>query len=142
VPRQSADVARFDRDDPEALVSAGLAPSGPAVGAGEVISHGLGEVPERLLLHYVAAFGQPSVLGTGFGELDGLREVPWHGAAAGTPPGLLFDGEVPDVPGVRAVPGQDGLLCWRRCQPVAGHESDLVATTDSLEEVKRRFLPV
>jgi hypothetical protein len=36
--------------------------------------------------------------------------------------------------------GQASLLCGRWREPVAGHKSNLVATTDILEAVKRRFM--
>jgi hypothetical protein len=85
-------VAGPDRDDPEPLIPASLPPSGLAAGSGEEVRHGLGEVPQRLLLDRLAATGQPLVLGAGLGELGCLRAVPWRAAAAGTPPRLLLDG--------------------------------------------------
>jgi hypothetical protein len=140
VPGQPTYVTGLDRDDPEAFVPSGLAPGGFVVSADKVVGHGLGEVPQRLLLHHLAAFPQPCVFGPGLSQLSVLCAIPWCTAAAGAPPGLLLGGEVPDVPGVRAVPGQDGQLRWRRCQPVAGHESNLITTTDSLERGERRSL--
>jgi len=111
------------------------------VGAGEVIGHGLGEVTQRLLLHHLAALGQPPVLGPGLGQLGGLGAVAGRVTAAGPPPGLLLDGQVPHVPGVRTVLPQEGLLhrCWD--QTVAGHDSNLLSNTDVSEEVKRRSSP-
>jgi hypothetical protein len=137
---ESADVAWLDRDDPEPLIPAGLAPARLAVDAGEEVGHGLGEVPQRLLLYHLAAAGQPTVLSAGIGQLRRLRTVGWRMAAAGPPPGLLLDGQVPHEPSVRAVLPQGDLLRWRWHQPVARHESNLLATTDSLEEVERRAL--
>jgi hypothetical protein len=111
------------------------------VGPGEEAGHGLGEVAQRLLLHHLAAASQPAELGAGLGELGGLRTVPGRAAAPRPPPGVLLDGEVSYVPGVGAVLTQDLLLFWCWRQPVAGHDSNLVATADILEGVKRRFLP-
>jgi hypothetical protein len=134
----ATDVGGLDRNNAEAFVSPFLAPSWLAVGSSEVEDHGLGEVPKRLLLHHLATFGKPSVLGTGRGQLGCLRTVPRGLASAGTPPGLLLNGQVPHVSGVRAMLAQDGSLRWCGCQPVSGHASNLVATTDTLGEVGRR----
>jgi hypothetical protein len=80
------------------------------VGAGEEVRHGLGEVTQRLLLHHLAALPQPCVLGTRLGKVTALVDIARSAAAAGPPPGLLLDGEVPHIPGVGAMPGQYRLL--------------------------------
>jgi hypothetical protein len=67
-----------------------------------------------LLLHNLAAVGQPLAGRAGFGQLRCLRAVSRRGPAAGIPPRLLLDGQVPYEPGVCAVTGQDGPLRWRR----------------------------
>jgi hypothetical protein len=139
VAGHATDVGSLERNYAEALVSPFLAPSRLAVGSSEVVDHGLGEVPKRLLLHHLATFGKPSVLGTGRGQLGCLRTVPRGLASAGTPPGLLLNGQVPHVSGVSAMLAQDGSLRFRGCQPVSGHASKLVAATDTLGEVERRF---
>jgi len=54
VAGQPADVGGLDRDIPESLVMAGLAPGWLAVSTGEVAGHRLGEVPQRLLLNHLA----------------------------------------------------------------------------------------
>jgi len=54
---------------------------------------------------------------------------------------VLFDGEVPDVPGVAAVVPQHRFLGGGRAEPVPGHANTLSDTTDISGEVKRRFLP-
>jgi hypothetical protein len=54
---------------------------------------------------------------------------------------VLLEGEIPQIPGMGAMLAQDLLLFWRWLQPVPGHESNVLATTDILEGVKRRFLP-
>jgi hypothetical protein len=72
--------------------------------------------------------------------MRGLRAVTGRGAAAGTPPRLLLDREVPDVSGVRAVLAQNPFLGWGNDQAVTGHTNTLSTNADVLEEVKRRFL--
>lgn len=74
-------------------------------------------------------------------QLTTLSGVARDAAAAGPPPGLLLDGQVPHIPGVGTVLPQDELLfgCW--LQPVSGHDSNLLSSTDILEGVKRRFIP-
>jgi hypothetical protein len=131
----------FDRDDPESFIPAGLAPGGLAVGTGEVVHHRMGEVSQGLLLHHLAAATQPVGRGAGLGQLDCLCAVAGCALAAGAPPGLLLDGQVPHIPGVGAMLGEDDLLRWRWHHPVPGHESNLITTADISGEVKRRFLP-
>ena len=55
------------------------------------------------------------------GQLPGLLQVARRGTASRTPPGVLLDREVPHVPGVRAVPQQDGFLLAGRLEAVSGH---------------------
>ena len=55
--------------------------------------------------------------------------------------GVLFDGQVPHVPGVRTVVPQHRLLGERGEQPVPGHTNTLANATDISGEVTRRFLP-
>jgi hypothetical protein len=83
-------------DDQESLASAGLPPGGAVVGSAEETAHGLVEVAERLLLHRIG-----------------------RGLPDRTPPGVLFDGEVPHIPGVGAVPEQGGFLLagWLKTVP-------------------------
>ena len=64
--------------------------------------------------------------------------------AKGLVPGaacVLLDGQVPYVPGVRAVVPQRCLLGRRGEQAVPGHANTVSDTTDIPGEVKRRFLP-
>jgi hypothetical protein len=100
------------------------------VSASEEVRHGLGEVPQSLLLHHLAASGQPSERDAGLGQLRCLRAVPRRALAPGTPPQLLLDGEVPHEPGVRAMLSQDPLLGGGNNQAVAGHTSKLSNHTD------------
>jgi hypothetical protein len=52
---------------------------------------------------------------------------------------VLLDGQVPYVPGVRAVVLQHRLLGGRGEQPVPRHTNTVANTTDIFREVKRRF---
>jgi hypothetical protein len=129
--------------DPEPLIPTRLSPCRPP---GRVLrveerSHRLGEVAQRLLLHSLRAFGQPGVLRAGSGELSALLQVARRALPTGVPVRVLLDGEVPHVPGVRAVVPQHGLLGVRGEQSVPGHTNILSIDTDISEEVKRRVLP-
>ena len=71
--------------DPEPLIPPGLAPRRAAVRPGEEAGHGPREVPQRLLLHCVAAPGEPRVA------------PPARRSAAGTAPGSRARNGVPDA---------------------------------------------
>src|SRR6266516_1174128 len=60
---------------------------------------------------------------------------------ARAPVRVLLDGEVPHVPGVRAVAVQHRFLSGRGKQSVAGRANTLAKATDISGEVKRRLLP-
>jgi hypothetical protein len=102
--------------DAESLIAPGLAPGlAPGRPPGRVARveercHRPGEVAQGLLLDGLGAGRQPRVLGPRGGELPALLEVAGSALAAGVPVGVLFDGEVPDVPGVAAVVPQHCLL--------------------------------
>src|SRR5439155_18052611 len=100
---QTAHVAGPDGDDPESLVPADLPPRRTVMRTAQVVCHGLGEVAQRLLLHYLRACGQPRVLRACDGELPTLLEVARSALAARAPVSVLLDREVPNVPGVAAV---------------------------------------
>jgi hypothetical protein len=131
-------VGGLDRDDPEALVPAGLAPGRLAVGACEEAGHGLGEVAQGLLLHHLAAIAQPPGRGPGLGQLRRLRHVARRAPAPGTPPRLLLDGKVPDVPGVRTMRPHNPFLIRGNDQAVTAHANTISSNADNPEEVKRR----
>jgi hypothetical protein len=42
------------------------------------------------------------------------HQVPWRGAPAWLPPPMLFDRQIPHIPGIRTAPEQRGLLFGRR----------------------------
>ena len=128
-------------NDPEPLVSAGLPPSRTSgrVARIEERGHGLCEVPQCLLLYRLRACGQPRVLGAGLCELSALLRVAGRALSARVPVGVLLDGQVPHVPGVRAVFPQHCLL--GRCgeQAIPAHTNTLSTITDISREVKRHF---
>jgi hypothetical protein len=127
-------------DDTEALVAADLPPGGPAMGPGEEACHCLREVPQRLLLDSLRPGSQPGELGAGLGELAALGNEPGRGGAAESPVLVLLHSKIPHEPGVRTVFPQDQFLPQSRHEPVTGHESNLLATTDTFEEVTRRHV--
>jgi hypothetical protein len=146
--------------DAESLVHVPLAATGAAVGAGVEVPHRLAEVPQRLLLHILRSGRQPRVLRPRLGEHPRLFDV--TGQRPHRPP-LLVDvlvpvpvdpprcrpvglqgaelvqipGQVPHIPGVRAVPEQDSFLLKRGVQPVPGHATTVPGTTDILERRQR-----
>ncbi len=130
-------------DDPEPLVPPGLTPRRPPgrVARIEERLHRLGEVPQRLLLHRLGTGGQPQVLRPRRGELPALSQVARRALAARVPVGVLLDGQVPHVPGVRAVVPQHRFLGGRGDEPVPGHTNTLSDTADISGEEARRFLP-
>ncbi len=123
-------VSGSDSNDPESFVPTSFPPCRPATHAGEEARNSLSEVPQRLLLHHLAALGQPTELGPGRGQLTALLHVPRRTGAAATPVRLLLHGKVPHVPSVRTMSPEDHLLRWRRNQAVAAHESNIRSTTD------------
>ena len=143
VPAHAAHVPRPAAlpGDPEPLVPAGLAPRRAAVRPGEQARHGPREVPQRLLLHRLAAPGEPRAARPRGRQLPGLLQVAGRGTAPRAPPGVLLDREVPHVPGVRAVPQQDGFLLAGRLESVSGH-ANIIPDLNSLRgSTMARSLP-
>jgi hypothetical protein len=54
---------------------------------------------------------------------------------------VLLDGQIPHVPGLRAVIAHYRFLGGRGEQPVSGHTNTVAMTTDISGGVKQRFLP-
>jgi hypothetical protein len=129
-PIELFDVALLKPDLAEAFVYTGLAPRRATMGAREEVSHGLGKVPQRLLLHRLGSGPQPVVLGADLSQLRRLLVVPRR-ATARLPPLLLLDGQVPYKPGVPAMFQQHRLLSRRRQQPKPRHTRKLTMATDT-----------
>ena len=123
------DVLRLEPDLPEPFIHACLAPRRPTMSAAEKITHSLGEVPQRLLLHCLRSGRQPITFGADLGQLCGLLVVPRR-AAPRLPKLLLFDGEIPDKSGMPAMFQQHLLLngCWQQSEP--RHSCKLARPTD------------
>ncbi len=128
-PVQLCDMAPFDPDLSKTLIQTGLAKRRTSMGARKEVVHGLGEVPQRLLLHRLRSGRQPVVFGADLGQLGGLLVVP-RGTTARLPPLLLLDGQVPHKPGMSAMLQQHHLLSRRRQQPEPRHIRKLTAGTD------------
>ncbi len=126
---ETLDVVRFHRDLPESLMYTGFAPGRAAVRSGEKVAHCLGEVPQRLLLHRLRTGRQPVVLGAGCGQLSALL-IEAGRAAPRLPVLVLLDGEVPYVPGVATMLGQQRRLLGGRKQPKSRHASNVATSTD------------
>jgi hypothetical protein len=125
------DMLGFDRDDPETLRQALLAPRRLPVGSTEEVPHGLVEVSDGLLLDGHTALRQPRVIRPRGRQLTAAHRESRHSAASGTPPGLLLAAEVPHVPGIRAMPQQDCFLRGSWFKPVPGHARSLSPESDN-----------
>jgi hypothetical protein len=75
------------------------------------------EVLEGLLHHIGVALAQPFVLPPGLGQLAALLGETGRRLLAPAPVGVLLDGQVPHIPGVRAVAEHDARLLTRRIHP-------------------------
>jgi hypothetical protein len=135
---QPTNVMRLDSDDTEPFVASGLAPCRSAMGASEEVPQGLVKVAERLLLHHLAATGQPSMFPPCRRELPALLEISRRMRSPWMPPRLLFAGKIPHEPGMSTMLPQNCLIGSRRAQAVARHTKTLSKAADLLEEVKRR----
>ena len=114
----------------ESLMHTAFTPPRAPVGSREEVPHGLGEVPQRLLLHGLRAGRQPVVCRAGRGQLSTLLVVAGC-TASGLPVLLLLDGQVPHIPGLAAMLGQRRRLLGGRKQPVSRHPGNLTAHTDT-----------
>jgi hypothetical protein len=137
---ESAHMRRLQGDHPESLITADLAPAGPAVCAGEKISYCLREVPQGLLLDHLTARPQPAEDRAGLGELSALLQIPWCVTPPALPPGMLLDSEVPYEPSVCAMLPKDRFLRGCRHETIARHSSIKSTGADILGEVERRLL--
>ncbi len=138
---EPVDVVWFESNLPESLIPAGLSPRWAPVGAVEEVSHRLGEVAQRLLLHGLRSGCQPVVLGAGRRQLGTLLVVPGC-LAAWLPVLMLFHGQIPHKPGMPTVLGQCSRLLRAGKQPKPAHRKKLGVTTDNLSKGgTRRFHP-
>ncbi len=137
---QTLDVMRLHPNLPEPLMHTGFPPRRPAVRPSEKVAHGLGEVPQRLLLHRLRAGRQPVELGANRGQLSTLLVVAGH-MPSRLPMLLLLNGQVPHIPGVATVLRQHrGLLSGSK-QPISRHAGKITTTTDKLPKGEATFPP-
>jgi hypothetical protein len=132
-PVELFDMVRLERDLAEAFMHAGLTPRRAAMGAGEEVLHGLGEVPQRLLLHRLRPGREPVVFGADLSQLCALLGIARR-MTSRLPKLLLLDGQVPHEPGMPAMLNQHQLLsrCWQ--QPKPRHTRKVTAATDTNEK--------
>ena len=129
--------------NPEPLVPSRLTPRRAPIRILRIqeCGHRPGEIPKGLLLHRLGSGSQPCMLRPDLGELPALLDIAWRPRAARAPVRVLLDGQIPHVPGVRAVIAHYRFLGGRGDQPVSGHTNTVAMTTDISGEVKQRFLP-
>jgi hypothetical protein len=128
-PVELCDVLRLDADLPEALMNTRLAKCRTAVSTGKEVSHGLCEIPERLLLHRVRPSRQPVIFEADLGQLRRLLVVS-RGMAARLPQLLLLNGQIPHEPGMPTMLQQLDLLSQRWRQPKPRHAQKVASATD------------
>ncbi len=129
-PGELLDMARLDPDLPKPFMHASLAPRWTAMSAGEEVTHGLGEIAQRPLLHRLRPSRQPVIFGAGLGQLRRLLVIP-RGATARLPKLLLLHAQIPHEPGMAAMLKQPHLLGWRWQQSEPRHIRKLGAATDN-----------
>jgi hypothetical protein len=126
-------------DDPEPFMDARLTPCWTPMDPREEIRHGLGEIPQRLLLHRLGPRRQPRTLFPGLGQLPGLLGITRRIRPPRPPMQVLLTREIPYISGVRAVLQQRRLLSGRGLKPKS-HASTLTTTTD-IPRRERRLDP-
>jgi hypothetical protein len=109
------------------------------MGTGKEVGHGLGEVPQRLLLHRLRTRRQPPELRPGRGQLPGLLPIARRARPTRPPMRVLLHSEVPDKTGMCAVLQQHRLLGGRglKTEPYP----NTLSTTTDISRRERRFLP-
>ena len=118
--------------DAEALVPSGPAPCRPPSWILRIEEGGqsTSEVSQCLLLHRVRARSQPVMLAPGLGELSTLLRKARGALSARAPVRMLLDGQVPDVPGVRAMSAQYCFLSESRKQSISRHANRISMDSD------------
>ncbi|MCW2948815.1 MAG: hypothetical protein JWR24_5532 [Actinoallomurus sp.] len=106
---------------------------------GEEVGHGLGEIPQRLLLHRLRPHRQPPERFTGYGQLATLLPIARRTRPPQPPMLMLLHRKIPHKTGMRAMLQQHPLLGGRglKTEP---HPNTLTTTTD-IPRRERRFLP-
>jgi hypothetical protein len=130
---QPLDVLRFHPDLPKPFVHNGFAPFRSAVHTCKELLPGLGEIPQRLLLHRLTPGTKPRILGTRLRQLRALPDIAGSPAARLRMP-LLFHRQIPHVPRIATVRQQDILL------PVVGNSRnrDITSTVTTNTDIRGR----
>ena len=129
-PIEPFNMVRPQPDLPEAFMHASLAPRWTKMGAGKEVSHGLGEVPQRLLLHGLRPGRQPFVFGADLSQLRRLL-VECRSATSWLPQLLLLHSQIPHKPRMPAMLRQDHVLSRCRQQPEPRHTRKIATVTDT-----------
>jgi hypothetical protein len=111
-------------DDAETFTPPGSAPARAAMATGDVVAACLIEVPQRLLLDGLRSLAQPRERGSRLGQLPCLLNKSRRRRLTLPPHGPLLKGQIPYVPGMRAMQQQPVSLCRAGIQPIARHTSD------------------
>jgi hypothetical protein len=142
---QPLNVARFDTDLPEPLISAGLAPRRATMGTVEKVPHRLRKISQcspasgryPQLLCGLRSGCQPVVFGAGRRQLGGLLVVVRR-LAAWLPVFLLLHGQIPHKAGMTTVLGQHFHLLRARKQTEPTHTDKVNGTTDNVPKGEKR----
>jgi len=129
---QPMHMPRLHGHDTETLITTGFSPSRLAVNTGEETLHSLGEIAQRLLLHYLAASSQPITSRARRRKLTALLQKAWRTLAARPPMSMLLDGQVPHESRLGAMVPQRHLLDRRWEQAISAHMNTLANATDIL----------
>jgi len=133
---QPLDLIWLHGDLPKSFVHTGFAPPRLAMRPGEKELHGLGEIPQRLLLNGLTSGPEPSVLSTSLCQLPTLLQIAGN-LATWLPVLLLFHRQIPHIPRVPAVRQQHLRLLGSRQQSEPRHTRTVATTTD----IPRRSTP-
>ena len=123
------DVMRFHPDLAKSFAHTGFAPGRAAMRAGEEVAHGLGEIPQRLLLHGLRPGRQPVVLGPGLRQLSALLDVARR-LTLRMPVLPLLRRQIPHISRIPTVRQQSLLLLMSRQQPEPRHNRTVTTDTD------------
>ena len=98
---------------------AGFTPRRAPVGAGKRVRPRLVEVTQRLLLNGLRPAGKPPLRSSGSSQLRGLGVEAQRRSLPSPPHQALFESEVPHIPGMSALLGQEHFLCsaWIQAEP-------------------------
>ena len=127
---QPLNLIRLHPDLPKPFMHTGFTPPRLAMRAVKKELHGLGEVPQRLLLHRLTSGPKPWVFGAGLRQLRTLLQIAGS-LSAGPPVHLLLHRQIPHIPRIPAMRREHLLLLGSRQQTETRHIRTVTATTDT-----------